>query len=277
MSDAAWVNGVFDGRVAPADRGLTLGDGVFDTLVAFAGAPYAGARHLDRLEAQAAAIGIRVDRGKVLAGWGPALARAGAEHVILRTTVTRGPAGRGLWPGAGDAVAPEPTLVVAAAPWTADLIGQPVRLVTSASRRSASAPSSRLKSLGYLDNILAAREAAAAGATDALILNTEGRVASTTIANCFAIFGRRVLTPPLADGVMPGIMRGLALEAARADGFDAAECSLTPDDLARADSVFVSNSVRFLSAVVALDGAPLATAGAPVIAKLLARLTNKDG
>jgi branched-chain amino acid aminotransferase len=264
----AWVNGSFAGTVDAADRGLTLGDGVFDTLVAFGGEPFAGERHLQRLVAHAVAIGIDVAAERIQAGWTAMLARGGGEPCILRTTVTRGREGRGLWPG-GTAT---PTLVVTASPWSPGLLGRPVRLVTSSIARNAGSPTSRLKTLNYLDNVLAARDAAEKGADDALLLNAAGRVACSTIANVFALFGDRLATPPGADGVMAGVLRAMALEASGAAGLRAEEGSLTPAALAGADAVFLTNSVRFLSPVTSLDGSPLPSRQHPAIARLAALL-----
>ena len=264
----AWVNGSFEGTVDASDRGLTLGDGVFDTLVAFGGEPFAGERHLQRLVAHAAAIGLEVAAERIQAGWTAMLARAGGEPCILRTTVTRGRTERGLWPG-GTAT---PTLVVQASPWTAGLPGRPVRLVTSSIARNAGSPASRLKTLNYLDNVLAAREAAEKGADDALLLNAAGRVACSTIANMFALFGDRLVTPPGTDGVMAGVIRAIVLEVGGAAALRAEEASLTPGELAGADAVFLTNSVRFLSPVTSLDGSPLPSGEHPAFTRLVALL-----
>jgi branched-chain amino acid aminotransferase len=247
-----WVNGALSGTIDPRDRGLTLGDGVFDTLVAFRQVPFAGDRHLARLVGHAAAIGISVDPEAVRAGWQAVLGAAQYEQVVLRTSVTRGAAGRRLWP----ASALKPTIVVSASPWTPDLAAKPLTLATSTIRRNETSPLSRLKSLNYLDNILAAREAVERAADDSLFLNSAGRVASTTIANVFALSGRRLTTPPASEGVMSGIVRGLVLELAPMLGLEPAEAPLTLEDLRAADTAFLTNSVRLVSPVMALDGHP---------------------
>ncbi|GAB4065701.1 aminotransferase class IV [Ancylobacter sonchi] len=238
--------------VSVEDRGFTLGDGIFDTALALGGVVFARAPHVQRLLAACAAIGIVLERQRLEAAIDAALTPAPA---ILRTTVTRGTAARGLWP----ASVGEPTLVVTAAPWSPALLGQPARLVTAAGRRNEFSPTANLKTLGYLDAILAARQAAEAGADDALILNTRGRVACTTIANVFAVSGDRLATPPLTEGCLPGILRGLVCETAPALGLTVEERPLDPDELGRADAVFLTNSVRFLRPATALDGRPLGT------------------
>jgi branched-chain amino acid aminotransferase len=268
---ASWVNGVLGGTVDPRDRGFTLGDGVFDTLVAYAGRPFAGERHLVRLGEHAAAIGIAVDPAVVHSGWEAVLSAAGAATVVLRTAVTRGIAARGLWPSSPT----EPTIVVSAEPWSAALVGGAVRLVTAALRRNPAALTTRVKTLSYLDNILGAREAAGAGADDALLLADAGHVACTTIANIFVVSGNRLRTPPLADGVIAGITRALVLELAAHAGLVAEERTLLPADLDAADAVFTTNSVRLIRTATALDGRPLAARAAPAVAALRAALARE--
>lgn len=272
MSDPVWVNGSFAGKIDPADRGLTLGDGVFDTLVSFRRMPFAAERHMARLVEHAAAIGISLDPARVRAGWSAVIGEVTSEHVILRTTVTRGVTARGLWP---NSPAADPTIVVASAAWRGDTVGRPVRLVTSTIVRNAGSPTSRLKTIGYLDNILAAREAADKGADDALLLNADGKVACSTIANLFAICGGKLLTPPRADGVMAGIVRGLIMEAAVAIGIETVERSLEVMDLFGADEVFLTNSVRLLSPVRSLDNRPLGGRDADRVATFLGAVAEK--
>lgn len=232
------------------DRGFLLGDGVFDTLTAFNGVPFQGDRHLARLLDHAGQIGIPADEAEIREQWRRALAEAGEGACILRTTITRGHAERGLWPE----MISQPTCVVSAAPWQPAYIQGTVSLVTASIRRNAFAPTARLKTLSYLDNILAAREAKQRSADDALLLNTDGAVACTTIANVFALRDRRLVTPPVADGVLAGTMRALVLELAGSDRLDVEERTMSLADLVVADVVFVTNSVRFLRPVASLDG-----------------------
>ncbi|MDX2223382.1 MAG: aminotransferase class IV, partial [Rhodospirillaceae bacterium] len=107
-------------------------------------------------------------------------------------------------------------------------------------------------------------EAAAAGADDALILNTDGRVAETSIANVFALIGGRLVTPPLADGALPGVMRAEVLRLARAE-----ELSLSPEQVRGASEVFVTSALG-LRAVVAIDGQPIGDGAPGLITQLLA-------
>ncbi|GLK82585.1 aminotransferase class IV [Ancylobacter defluvii] len=253
--------------VSVEDRGFTLGDGVFDTALALGGTVFARARHVERLLSACAAIGIAVARTRIEKALDAALTPA---PTILRTTVTRGTTARGLWP----ASVGEPTVVVTAAPWSPALLGQKARLVTASGRRNEFSPTANLKAIGYLDAILAAREAAQAGVDDALLLNTRGRVACTTITNVFAVIGGRLVTPGLTEGCLPGIVRGLVCDIAPELGLAVEERPLAPAELGGAEAVFLSNSVRLLRPATALDGAPLA-AGSAVIEALMDELGRR--
>jgi branched-chain amino acid aminotransferase len=110
-------------------------------------------------------------------------------------------------------------------------------------RRNEGSPLSRLKSLNYLDNVLAAREAAALGADEAIMLNNRGHAVCGARANLFAMTDGVLTTPPLVDGALGGITRHIVLAAARDLGLEAAERSLLPSDLERADELFLTNSL----------------------------------
>jgi branched-chain amino acid aminotransferase len=251
-SSAIWSNrAAGEGRIDSSDRGFLLGDGVFDTLTAFNNVPFEGERHLARLVAHATAIGIELNPASVQTGWQSVLGQSAFPAAVLRTTVSRGVATRGLWPSATTG----PTIVVTASPWSPRNLQGSVSLATSDIRRNEKSPTSQLKSLGYLDNILAARDAKGRGADDALLLNTVGAVACTTIANLFAIRDGRLVTPPGSDGVLAGVTRGLVLELAAAAGIASGEATMMRDMLDSAEFVFLTNSVRLLVPVSALDGA----------------------
>jgi branched-chain amino acid aminotransferase len=231
-------------RIAPTDRGLLLGDGLFETIRLSGGAPSHLSRHLARLSDGAAVLDLPLPwTDAMLAEALAAVAAANPGAGSLRLTVTRGPAPRGLLPPA----VVQPTLLITAAP-AADPL-PPARLILARSTcRNAHSPLSRIKSLNYGDGVLARQEAARAGADDALLLNTSGMVAEATAACLFLRRAGRWITPPVADGALPGIARGLLLEA----GFVAEE-RVTVEDLAQAESAFLANSLG-LRAVAAVEG-----------------------
>ncbi len=111
-----------------------------------------------------------------------------------------------------------------------------------------------MKSLSYIDNVLAAREAAKAGADDALMLNSAGRVACSSIANIFLETAGALVTPSLAEGILPGVMRAAVIRAAKDLGIAIREKQVRPADAAGADGLFLTNSLRFIRPVVGLDG-----------------------
>jgi branched-subunit amino acid aminotransferase/4-amino-4-deoxychorismate lyase len=236
------------------DRGLLLGDGLFETILADAGRLEAFEAHADRLIRGCAALGLpapepdrlRAAAEAVLRGTGLAGVRA-----AVRLTWTAGSGGRGLERPAR----PEPRLLAQAAP--AALPAGPASLASVAIRRNAHSPLSRLKTLSYLDNVLARRQALAAGADEALMLNAEGEIAGGAAANLFWIAGGRLFTPALACGVLDGIMRAQTLAAAADLGVEVVEARAPPVVLAGAEGVFLTNSLIGLRAVDEIDGRPV--------------------
>jgi branched-chain amino acid aminotransferase len=243
----------------PADRGLTLGDGLFETAPVFNGHAVWLGEHLDRLMSGAAAIGLDITRRRIETAVAACLAEIGPTAAVLRITVTRGAGGRGLAHDGG-----APTLLVTLAPWPKGILNRDVTLATARVRRNEYSPVSRLKSLSYLDAILAAREAASAGADDALMLNCGGRVASSTIANVFVMEDGRLVTPPESEGVLGGITRRKVLAAAHDLGFAYEEAPVERARLTTAHSVFLTNSLRLIRPVTRLDGEALPVSREPL-------------
>ena len=244
------------------DRGLLLADGVFDTSRVVGGRIILRRAHVARLAGDAAALGIGVAPEAL-----EALAReavSGGAEGALRLTVTRGPGGRGL---AGE-TAGAPTLMARFSPMETPFPMTPVRLGFSAIRRNPTSPAAQHKTLSYTDNIMALREVVAAGHEEALLLSPHGKVACASAGNVFARCGNRLVTPPVLDGAMPGIVRGWLLQAAIGAGFETAEESLTPDRLAQADSIFLTNSLRIFQHVSAFAGRSFDTSLPPKLIQL---------
>ncbi|THD77900.1 MAG: 4-amino-4-deoxychorismate lyase [Phenylobacterium sp.] len=226
--------------IPPGDRGLTLGDGLFETVLAEAGGLVDLAAHLDRLIAGCDVLGLPPpNRGVAEAAMREALAEASLEDVraAVRLTLTAGSGGRGL--DRPEALAP--LLVATAAP--AARPTTPARLIVSSVRRNEGSPASRLKTLAYLDNVLARREAQIAGAEEAAMLNNRGELACASAANLFWISGGRLFTPHLDCGVLPGIVRARVIAAADRLGRPANAVHAGPDALAGADLIFLTNSL----------------------------------
>lgn len=249
------------------DRGLLLGDGLFETLLAVDGRLDAVAAHLDRLEAGCAVLGLPApDRAAAAATMAAALDAAGLRQAraAVRLTLTAGSGGRGL----DRPDAPAPQLFATAAP--APVIATPLKLAIARTRRNEGSPASRLKTLAYLDNVLARAEARAAGADEALMLNNRGEVACAAAANVFWITGERLFTPALDCGVLAGIARARVMAAAAAMGVEVVEVQTGVEALMRVDAVFVTNSLVGLRSASHLDG--VALRGSDLAVRLAAAL-----
>ncbi len=265
-----WIDGALHessiASVDLTDRGLTLGDGLFDTSLARNGRIFRRKAHLDRLAASAEALAIPFDPATATQAL-DALA-AGIGDGTVRLTLTRGGGARGL--ALPDN--PKPFLFGSASPSSPGTTFPVLTLATSTIRRNETSPAARLKALPYLDSILALREAVARGADDVLFENMAGNVACLSVANVFACFGRHLVTPLLTDGVLAGTIRAYVLAKAESLGFAVEERSMTRAEFLRADAVFATNSVRLLAPCRAVDGLSFASAEHGGIRRLQAML-----
>jgi len=263
------LNGVLMRRgeagVDPRDRGLMLGDGLFETLPVYAGRPFRLDDHLDRMRAGAAVLAMpfTVQVETVMATLRAVLDANGraAQDAAIRITLTRGAGPRGLLPPAN----PRPLLMIAASP-LAPAPDRPLAARIVSIRRNEGSPSAQLKTLGYLDNVLALAEAAALGADEAILCNNHGNVACASRANLFLVRGGALMTPLLADGVLPGITRRIVIELARAFAIDVVERSIAPEALMQGDGVFMTNSLLGIVPLAAINDR--AIAASPLIKRL---------
>jgi branched-chain amino acid aminotransferase len=208
---AVWFNSVFVAGTLPLDpqdRGFLLGDGVFETVLVINHKPLWLDEHVQRMAHAAAELGIDFNAEGIFSGLTEVLKKSKKPCEVLRITLSRGKAGRGL---AGDGTSP--SLLITLGEFAAKNFFQPCHLKVSQIRRNEFAPSSRLKTLSYIDGIAAAREVAG-DADDAVMLNTSGHVASATVANIFVLQGDELITPSLDQGILPGIMRRVLLDHA---------------------------------------------------------------
>lgn len=248
------------------DRGLLLGDGLFETLLAVDGALVAPQPHLDRMSAGCATLGLPPpDRREAERLMGQALAGLDAPRAAVRLTLTAGSGGRGL--DRPDLAQMRMFATAAAAPRPQD----PVDLISSTVRRNDLSPASRLKTLSYLDNVLARAQARGAGVDEALMLNTRGDVACAAAANVFWLWGGRLFTPSLVCGVLAGTMRARVITAAGDLGVEVAQVRVGPAELARADAVFLTNSLIGVRPVRSMDGFEFGDSA--LVARLAAAVT----
>jgi branched-chain amino acid aminotransferase len=243
-----WLNGALlpaaAARIDPADRGFTLGDGVFETILALAGTPRHLDLHLARLRQGACVLGIDIPYADAMLGEALATVANGAD-AALRVTLTRGPMARGVLP---TGMARSTLLITAGALQAAP---PPARvMIAQITRRNEYSPLAAIKSLNYGDNILARQEAARFGFDDALLLNTRGNLAEATAANLFLLIGNQWVTPPVADGALPGIRRALIVGRGHAQ-----ERTIAGSDILRAKAGFLANvlATRMLACIGDLD------------------------
>ncbi|MFJ6213639.1 aminotransferase class IV [Streptomyces sp. NPDC092296] len=264
-----WVNDSLvdpgDAAVSVLDHGLTVGDGIFETVKAVDGRAFALTRHLDRLARSAAGLGLpEPDRD---------LVRRACEEVLrtnpmplgrLRITYTgglaplgsdRGDAGPTLVVALGTAAPRPDTTAVATVEWTRN-------------ERSAVAG---LKTTSYAENVVALAHASRRGASEALFANTAGLLCEGTGSNVFAVLGGRLLTPPLSSGCLAGVTRALVIEWAGAE-----EADLPLSALWEADEVFLTSSLRDVQAVTRVDDRELPAAPGPVTAKAMAVFAERS-
>jgi branched-chain amino acid aminotransferase len=240
-----WVNGRLveesDAVVSVFDHGLTVGDGVFETVKVVDGVPFALGRHLGRLARSADGMGLPApDLERARTGCAAVVAQAPVRLHRLRITYTAGIAPLGS--GRGDA---EPTLVIAIAPMgTWPETATVARVPWARNERGAL---TGLKTTSYGENVVALAHAHRLGAAEALFADTQGRLSEGTGSNVFVVVGGRLLTPSLSSGCLAGVTRALLLEWT-----DAAEAELPVDVLDEADELFLASTTRDVQSVAAI-------------------------
>lgn len=252
--------------VSVFDRGFLYGDSVFETIRTYGGRPFALDRHLQRLAASAARVHIELpvsleQMGREVES---AIVGAGNAESYVRLTLTRGVGETlGLDPG----LSRHPLRVVIVTKLSApppEAYRDGVRVVSYRTERVTDDSSAAGAKVGnYLTAVLATREARAAGAAEALIVDRHGRVVEGATSNVFVVQRDGTLvTPPETDGILLGITRETLLEVAAELGVPLRFESLQLEAVKAAAEVFVSSSIRELLPVVMIDGAPVAD-GAP--------------
>jgi branched-chain amino acid aminotransferase len=271
-----WVNGALvtpaDATVSVLDHGLTVGDGVFETVLVRDGVPFALSRHLARLASSAAGLGLAdldVDhvRAAALEVVGAASAPE-AARARLRITVTSGTGPVGSARGEG-----APTLVVtltAASSWPPS-----TRIATVPWVRNERSAVAGVKTTSYAENAVALAHAQRRGASEAVLANTRGDLCEGTGSNVFVVVEGVVLTPSLSSGCLAGITRQLVLEW----GAEVAlmhETDMPYDVLAHADEVFLTSSTRDVHPVTGVDDRelPVGPVTAAVAEAFAARATG---
>lgn len=240
----------------PTDRGLLLGDGLFETLLALDGKVQRPLAHLARMALGCTALGLPVpDLDEALKAMADTLATSGLTHgrAAVRLNWTAGSGGRGL----NRPLTLEPRLWATAA--VSLKPGHPAKLMLASVCRNATSVTAHHKTLAYLDNIMARREALSVGADEAIMLNQDGNLACAAASNLFWIEGTQLLTPDLSCGVLAGTERARVLAAAAEAGIEARPVHASADILQRADGIFLTNSLNGLWPVSHWQGSAVKT------------------
>ncbi len=259
MSLKVWINGTLyakeDAKVSVYDHGLLYGDGVFEGLRSYGGKVFRLEAHLQRLWESARAIWLEIPipRSDLAAAVYETLRANNLADGYIRLLVTRGAGTLGLDPNRTS----QPQVVI-----ITDLISlypekyyqDGLEIVTASTiRNHPAALSPRIKSLNYLNNILAKLEGLQAGCVEAMMLNQKGEVAECTADNIFVVKGGVVRTPPREAGILEGVTRQAIIELAQSSGIAVAETALTRHDVYIADECFMTGTAAEVVPVVKVD------------------------
>jgi len=253
-----------DGKLVPKseatvsvfDHGFLYGDGVFEGIRVYEGNVFRLAEHVDRLYESARTISLHVplERAEMIEAVRRTVAANEKADAYVRVVVSRGPGDLGIDP----AKCRKATVVIIVdtiAMYPREVYDYGIDLVTASVRRiPAESLDPRVKSLNYLNNILARLEARNAGCVEAIMLNHQGLVAECTGDNLFVVKHGRVETPALTQGALAGITRQVVMEIAHAVGVEARETELALHDVYNADECFLTGTAAEIVPVVTVDG-----------------------
>ncbi len=270
-------------KVSVFDHGLLYGDGIFEGIRAYNGRVFKLAEHIDRLFCSAKSILLNIPLAKeeMIRATVETCRKNKIKNGYIRLVVTRGPGNLGLNPYK----CPKASVIIIADKiqlYPVELYERGLDVITVPTTRNLhSALNPAIKSLNYLNNILAKIEAINGGCEEAIMLNAEGFVAECTGDNIFLLKDGRLFTPPLSAGALYGITRNTVIELARKDGIEVTEPNLTRHDFFNADEVFLTGTGAEIIAVVKIDGRVIGSGKpGPITKKLVAQyreLTQATG
>lgn len=259
-----WIDGALRDPDAAtvhwSDHGLTVGDGVFETIELHQGAPFALSGHLARLS--------RSVEGMRMAHPDPAQLERAVETVVrswgerpgrLRITYTAGPG-----PMGSNRAESTPTLVVAAAPMRILSIDDPTDVLVVPYTRNERGALAGLKTTSYGENVVALDIAAQAGCSEALFANTRDELCEGTGSNVFVVLDERIITPPLDSGCLDGITRRLLLDALRSAEVDVSERPVPMSQLEQVGEAFLVSTGRHVQPIRRLGDRRLAACPGPL-------------
>lgn len=258
-----YIDGTFfpesEAKVSVFDHGLLYGDGVFEGIRFYSGRVFRLEEHIERLYKSASAIClvIPMDRKALTEALLETIRRNDLRDGYIRLVVTRGKGNLGLSPEH----CPKPTIIIIAAKITLypeESYEKGLKVITCSTRRIAhGALSPMVKSLNYLNNIMAKIEATHAGAGEGLMLNEQGLVAECTGDNIFLVTKGQITTPPISSGALAGVTREVAIQIAKEFGINVTEPQMTRYDIYTADECFLTGTAAEIIPAVELDKRPI--------------------
>jgi branched-chain amino acid aminotransferase len=270
-------------KISVFDHGLLYGDGVFEGIRFYHGRVFRLSEHIDRLynSAKAVCLKIPAEKSAMIEAVLETIRQNELQDGYVRLVVTRGSGDLGLNP----ALCSRPTVLIIASKITLypeEMYRNGLEVVTCATRRIAhGALSPMIKSLNYLNNVLAKIEAQQAGAGEGLMLNEQGFVAECTGDNVFTVKAGKIFTPPISSGALAGITRQVAFEMAAEFGIPLSEPEMTRYDIYTADECFLTGTAAEVIPVVRLDSRVIGDGSpGPITRRLIERfhqLTETTG
>ena len=262
MSTRVYLNGTLvdkvDAKISVYDHGLLYGDGVFEGLRIYSGKVFLIAEHIARLydSAKAIALTIPLSPAEMTEAVTDTVAANAKVDGYIRLIVTRGPGTLGLDPRK---CVPNVIIIVdGISLYPKELYEDGLKIITASTiRNHPNAVNPRIKSLNYLNNILAKMEAIRAGCLEAIMLNHVGDVAECTGDNIFILKNGVLKTPSTDAGILEGITRNFVMELARAQDIPVAECRLSRHDVYTADELFLTGTAAEVIAVTEVDSRPI--------------------
>jgi branched-chain amino acid aminotransferase len=263
----AYVNGEYvdatKASVSIFDHGFLYGDGVFEGMRVFDGGLFRAELHMERIARSARTIGLTAP-GDLLEIIGEVVRRSDLQDAHVRPIVARGFGG----PGIDPRNCPEQTVIVSAYPFPPFLGSDPIKLFTSSVvRKAPRSLGAHVKSLNYLDAIVAKQQAGELGMHDAVMLDHLGAVAECTGANLFIVVGDTLVTPT-TRAALPGITRRTVLEIAAEEGIPAQERDVWPAELHCCDGAFVCGSGAGIVPIGSFDGRPVTQPDHPIVRRI---------
>lgn len=265
MGLKVYINGQIlpqeDAKISVFDHGLLYGDGVFEGIRAYNGNIFLLDEHLDRLydSATALALKIPITKAEMASAIKKTMEANNLIDSYIRLVVTRGVGKLGLDPN--KCSTPQIIIITDTIElYPKELYEKGLNIVTVTTiRNHFSALDPKIKSLNYLNNILAKLESIQAGAGEALMLNKDGYVAECAGDNIFIVKNNVLLTPPTSSGILIGITRNIVMKLAAGMGFQVKEELMTRYDLYIAEECFLTGTAAEIIPVVKIDGRTIGT------------------